>query len=146
MRFAFEGVTSTLLNLPRQPSSLLPPLMVPYAFILERNAFFFFLSLYGLQGRVSMSIQRVRFKQTVGERHYLWQEAVLPELVVHLGPPTWPWAGHLTWASEELSLTQSCRWLRVSCSDTQRIKTPCNYQELLLRQAHTEGTSWLTSE
>lgn len=55
----------------------------------------------------SASIQGVRFKETVGERYCFCQEATLAEFVVYLDPPSWPWADHLAWASEEFS--HQCR-------------------------------------
>lgn len=55
----------------------------------------------------SASIQGVRFKETVGERCCFCQKATLAEFVVYLDPLSWPWAGHLTWASEGFS--HQCR-------------------------------------
>ena len=51
--------------------------------------FFFFFSFPFIHcGAVSdsASIQGVKFKEAVGERDCFWQEAMLAELVVYLGP------------------------------------------------------------
>ena len=128
--------------------------MVPYAFILERNAGFFFLFpfvpfVHCRAVSDSTSIQGVRLKETVGERHCFWQEAMLAELVVYLDPPSWPWAGHLTWASEGFSQYRAAgglRWAILIPKEKRSLVISQNECcDRLTRNSSTQNRKFLTS-
>lgn len=72
----------------------------------------------------------MRFKETVGDRHCLWQEAVLTGLMVHhsLGQVTWPQPQRDS--AHQGGATGGLGWAAL----TPKEKKLCNHQELLLWQ------------
>lgn len=93
IRCVLTGITNILLNLPRLPSPHLPSLIAPYAFISERNAGFFFSFIHCRAVSDGVSIEVVRFKETVGARyclagsHACWACSLHGPSIMALGRP-----------------------------------------------------------